>query len=679
MWVSCLVLCLWAADSGAHVQELDQSGLEVPIVSLPCVIPLLLAPEWIQTSALHAHQEDFVEVAYSLTPDSEPIFEELAERVWWIQDQAMLLLGSTGEPLPSSVRRRAQAYVQIFVQGKPLTSNPVPIFPQRDQVRVQPDPRAVSKMLAQRLDVDATYLSHVANYLAGNLATLEVTATSYAIQGYGTVIDDSGSYVGNTALVSGKSVGFSTSGGTEGFKATLPSSAGLTVDSSYKDGVVVTEAGPAAPIGLAYSGADGFEVKAAEGHGLWVGRVGLHGVSVGEADGNGVQVSNAGSNGLQIDAAAEKGVMVVAAGDSAPPGVSDYGDNGIEVQAAQDKGLFIGRTGESAVEIFDAGTNGVTVQGCGDDGIHVIEAGDSPFDPSSYLSSNDHGVEIQAAAHSGLYVGAARYNGAYVQMSEDDGFSVWQANDNGVQVSNAGDAGVYVGWAGDYGIQVNDAGDNAARLRSNTQGSGVDTATLHVTNASTLAGVGAYIETHGTDAGLVLTQLGSSGARDFFKCFDASFNVKARLAYDGNLYLDGSVSSPAGDIAESFVCDQDPETFGAGDVLVLRAAGEIAEGTVGYAAQAYSPHVLGVYPTKPAVRLRAELDHAIPVGLVGVIPTRVSDEGGLIRIGDLLVTSSTPGCAMKADPDKIKPGMTLGRAMTHQQSPTDVIDVLVGR
>lgn len=669
MWLCCLVLSLWCADSGVELMEADAGSREVPAASLPCVIPLPLASEWVQRGGLVAHGDDFVEIAYLITPDSAPVFEELAERVWWIQEQGILMLGSTGEPLPSRLLRRAQAYVQIFVQGEPLTAEPVPIFPQRDQVRVQPDPRAVSKMLAQRLDVDATYISQVANYLAGNLATLEVTASSYSIQGYGTVIDDSGSYVGNTAQVNSKAVGFATNGCSEGFKASMSAGAGLTVDTSYKDGVMVTAAGLASPIGLGYSGPDGFEVKAAEGHGLWVGRVRLDGVSIGEADENGVQVQSAQSNGLQIDAAGDKGVLVVAAGDSAPPGVSDYGKNGVEVQAAEDKGLYIGRTGESAVEIFDAG----------DDGIHIVEAGNSPFDPATYLSNDDHGVEVQAAAHSGLYVGAAQENGVYVNLSENDGVSVSQANDNGFQVSVAGDTGLYVAAAGTYGIQVDDAGNNAARLRSTSSGGGVETATLYVTNASTAAGVGAYIETNGSDSGLVITQLGSSGARDFFKCFDATFNVKARLAYNGNLYLDGSVSSPAGDIAESFVCDEDPNTFGAGDVLALQPAGEAGEGKVGFAAQAYSPHVLGVYPTKPAMRLRAELEHAIPVGLVGVIPTRVCDEGGMIRIGDLLVTSSTPGHAMKADPDRIKPGMILGRAMANQQAPTEVIDVLVGR
>jgi hypothetical protein len=51
------------------------------------------------------------------------------------------------------------------------------------------------------------------------------------------------------------------------------------------------------------------------------------------------------------------------------------------------------------------------------------------------------------------------------------------------------------------------------------------------------------------------------------------------------------------------------------------------------------------------------------MGVIGVIPTKVCPEGGPIRRGDLVVTSSLPGVAMKADPDKVKPGQGIGKAL----------------
>jgi hypothetical protein len=66
------------------------------------------------------------------------------------------------------------------------------------------------------------------------------------------------------------------------------------------------------------------------------------------------------------------------------------------------------------------------------------------------------------------------------------------------------------------------------------------------------------------------------------------------------------------------------------------------------------------------------------MGVVGVIPTKVCMEGGEIKRGDLLVTSSIPGVAMKADIEKVKPGQAIGKALENFNSPsTGKIKVLV--
>jgi hypothetical protein len=51
------------------------------------------------------------------------------------------------------------------------------------------------------------------------------------------------------------------------------------------------------------------------------------------------------------------------------------------------------------------------------------------------------------------------------------------------------------------------------------------------------------------------------------------------------------------------------------------------------------------------------------MGVIGVIPTKVCSEGGAINRGDMLVTASTAGYAMKADTNKIKPGQIIGKAL----------------
>jgi hypothetical protein len=67
----------------------------------------------------------------------------------------------------------------------------------------------------------------------------------------------------------------------------------------------------------------------------------------------------------------------------------------------------------------------------------------------------------------------------------------------------------------------------------------------------------------------------------------------------------------------------------------------------------------------------------IPMGVVGVIPTKVCDEGGPIQRGDILVTSSHPGYAMKADLNKLKPGQAIGKALQPFTGETGKINVLV--
>jgi hypothetical protein len=52
-----------------------------------------------------------------------------------------------------------------------------------------------------------------------------------------------------------------------------------------------------------------------------------------------------------------------------------------------------------------------------------------------------------------------------------------------------------------------------------------------------------------------------------------------------------------------------------------------------------------------------------PLVLVGRVTVKVCDENGPIKRGDMLTTSSTPGYAMKAEPENIKWGTVIGKAL----------------
>jgi hypothetical protein len=68
----------------------------------------------------------------------------------------------------------------------------------------------------------------------------------------------------------------------------------------------------------------------------------------------------------------------------------------------------------------------------------------------------------------------------------------------------------------------------------------------------------------------------------------------------------------------------------------------------------------------------------VPVAVVGLATMNVSAENGAIRRGDLLVTSTTPGHAMRGAGTKLKPGTIIGKALAEFVGPgTGRIPVLV--
>jgi thiamine monophosphate kinase len=67
----------------------------------------------------------------------------------------------------------------------------------------------------------------------------------------------------------------------------------------------------------------------------------------------------------------------------------------------------------------------------------------------------------------------------------------------------------------------------------------------------------------------------------------------------------------------------------------------------------------------------------VPMAMIGVVPTKVTAEGGAIKPGDLLVTSSKRGYAMKGTDHTQMMGAIIGKALGHLDSGTGVMEVLV--
>ena len=171
-----------------------------------------------------------------------------------------------------------------------------------------------------------------------------------------------------------------------------------------------------------------------------------------------------------------------------------------------------------------------------------------------------------------------------------------------------------------------------------------------------------HATTTGTGNVIFVNHTGASGNLALFQ--SASANV-ARINKAGKGFFNGGTQASGADVAEAFDVIDEVSEYEPGDVLSIATS---KDRTIEKSAGAYSDLVLGVYATKPGVLLTeenidADLTGKVPMGVVGVIPTKVCIEGGVIQRGDLLVTSSTPGVAMKADKAKVQAGQVLGKAL----------------
>lgn len=154
---------------------------------------------------------------------------------------------------------------------------------------------------------------------------------------------------------------------------------------------------------------------------------------------------------------------------------------------------------------------------------------------------------------------------------------------------------------------------------------------------------------------------------------------KARIDNTGKGFFDGGTQNSGADVAELFDVEGSAKEYEPGDVLQISVT---ADRTVTKSNEAYSRLVIGVYATKPGVLLTeasidSTIDGKVPLGVIGVIPTKVCNENGPIHKGDILVTSSKTGYAMKADLKKLQPGQSIGKALEDFDGVIGKIKVLV--
>jgi hypothetical protein len=168
----------------------------------------------------------------------------------------------------------------------------------------------------------------------------------------------------------------------------------------------------------------------------------------------------------------------------------------------------------------------------------------------------------------------------------------------------------------------------------------------------------------------------------------AGGNVLVGLSFGQNVFrVDGSGNTFANsyniggaDFAESMAVAGERSRYEPGDLLVIDISGNRR---AKLSDRAYSPFVAGIYSTKPGVLASQykmddpNLTKEVPLAIVGIVPCKVSAENGPIKVGDLLVSSSTPGYAMKGTDRSQMLGAVVGKALEPLREGKNVIQVLV--
>lgn len=131
----------------------------------------------------------------------------------------------------------------------------------------------------------------------------------------------------------------------------------------------------------------------------------------------------------------------------------------------------------------------------------------------------------------------------------------------------------------------------------------------------------------------------------------------------GNMTVDGNIAAKYQDVAEWVPTTT---TLKPGTVVVLNPSkiNEVMSSTF-----AYDTAVAGVVSEHPGIILGEAATHKAAIASVGRVRVLVDARKQAIRVGDLLVTSDTPGRAMKSEPLEIggrklhQPGTIIGKAL----------------
>jgi hypothetical protein len=493
--------------------------------------------------------------------------------------------------------------------------------------------------------------------------------------------------------------------GSNGLLVSYAPDCGVRVDSSAVLGIDIRRAG-ATGVNIRRTGT-GVYVDTASSAGIRV-RRGSQGVRIDTVNFEGVSIKRAGTDGLNIMSAAQSGAYVTRAGSSGY--YVDSANYGFNVNRAARNGVNVSRTGWNGIQIDTAVRNGVSITRADSNGLRIRHAG---FRGVHIDTTMNDGINIGKTGTSGIFIDKAGSQGIWIDSAHNDGIYVWETGASGLFIGRAGSQGVWVDRANGFGVYVRRAGSNGVYVDS----AGAEA--IYCKGQSdnwTIKG-----ESYSEGAGILgiahgYTNVGVKGYADrgcgVFAVTDTMYNSAAVLqnnwgsSYPGLIVYGTSIFNGAKSGFVTDVCVNDgPDKLEPGDVVVISGyapaiIGEIPVIKVRKANQANMSGVVGIVdsrqiynpegakltrdpaPTKapPVIIHYSEgsvdaSEYLMVVTLGSYKQVKVDASYGPIRPGDILVSSPTPGYAMKSDSPKT--GTVIGKALSSLETGKGKIPIMV--
>ena len=292
---------------------------------------------------------------------------------------------------------------------------------------------------------------------------------------------------------------------------------------------------------------------------------------------------------------------------------------------------------------------------------------------SDSLATNGIGVYGRAPASGGTGVYAEGFT-AVVGSGTSTGVFATSTGGSAVLARSNATTGPHFGVSG---VSTSTTGTGVAGESIAVSGSTVGVrGTVHSPAGTAVVGVSVH-----DDGTAALFNVGTTSAANGQIIVGQSNGLnRFRVDATGKGFFNNGTQVGGADFAESVAVTGDRETYEPGDVLIIDATGNRV---MQKSSHPYSTMVAGIYSTKPGVlanpygmddpRMAAE----VPLAIIGIVPCKVSTENGAIAPGDLLVTSSTPGFAMKGSDRSRMLGAVVGKALEPLKSGSGTILVLV--